>query len=351
MNKTLTINTALPGKARARVLIIYTGGTFGMISDASGVLKPFDFSHILEHLPALRGLQLELRVISFETPIDSSNIAPAHWQEIAKIIWENYALHDGFVVLHGTDTMAYTSSALSFMFRDLSKSIILTGAQLPISESRSDARENLITSLEIASTLENGVSMVPEVGIYFGDQLIRGCRAKKVESMHFDAFQSENYPVLARAGVKIEYNRNAIRPISSAPTTMHGKFDSGVAVLKLFPGMSRKAVEAVLTHPEVRAVVLETFGSGNAPTEDWFLSLLKSAIGRGLILLNISQCPGGMVQQGRYETSKALQAMGVIGGADMTLEAAVTKLMLVLGEFGPGKAKEELERSWVGERV
>src|SRR5882762_7149124 len=208
--KQIQINTVTPDKPRSKVMIIYTGGTFGMAHDAHGVLVPFDFALILEHLPALRNLSLELTVISFNNPIDSSNIQPGHWQTIAKIVFENYQAHDGFVVLHGTDTMAFTASALSFMLSGLTKPVILTGAQLPISEPRSDARENLITSLEIAATKKDNRALVPEVCIYFGDELIRGNRSKKTESMHFDAFQSENYPPLATAGVKIEYHKTAI---------------------------------------------------------------------------------------------------------------------------------------------
>src|SRR5882672_6723125 len=218
--KQIQINTATPDKPKSKVMLIYTGGTFGMAHDALGVLVPFDFALILEHLPALRNLSLELTVISFNNPIDSSNIQPGHWQTIAQIIFENYQENDGFVVLHGTDTMAFTASALSFMLGGLHKPVILTGAQLPISEPRSDARENLITSLEIAAAKNDRGALVPEVCIFFGNELIRGNRSKKTESMHFDAFQSENYPPLAKAGVKIEYNELAIHQ-SRSNETLH----------------------------------------------------------------------------------------------------------------------------------
>ncbi|GAB1445521.1 MAG: asparaginase [Cyclobacteriaceae bacterium] len=345
----ININTALPASPKAKVMIIYTGGTLGMTHNANGVLIPFDFNHILEHLPTLRNLLLDITVIAFEDPIDSSNIEPAHWQTLGKIIFENYEDQDGFVVLHGTDTMAYTSSALSFMCKGLAKPVIFTGAQLPISEPRSDARENLITALEIASAKINGKPIVPEVCIYFDYELIRGCRAKKVESMHFDAFQSENYPSLAKAGVKIDYATEAIRVPLDDKLSIQSQFDTNVALIKLFPGISAAAIKAVVTTPGLKALVMETFGSGNAPSASWFLDILKKAISDNVLILNISQCPGGMVTQGKYETSKALEEIGVISGADMTTESAVTKLMLLLGEGGIAYARKWIGRSLAGE--
>ncbi len=345
----VNINTALPEKPKARVMIIYTGGTFGMAHDGRGVLVPFDFSSIVNHLPALRNLFLDLTVISFEQPIDSSNVEPAHWITIGKIIEEHYDDQDGFVVLHGTDTMAYTASALSFMLEGLTKAVVFTGAQLPISEPRSDARENLITSLEIATAKENGRALVPEVCVYFDYELLRGSRSKKVESMHFDAFESENYPALAKAGVKIDYNFAAIRKPSNEALKFHSKFDPAISILKLFPGISEQTVSAILSTKGLKGLVLETFGSGNAPSSKWFVEMLRAAITKGLIVLNISQCPGGMVTQGKYETSKALEEMGVISGGDMTVEAAVTKLMLLLGELGPAGAREKIGVQLAGE--
>ena len=347
--KTLTINTALPAKPKARVMIIYTGGTFGMVHDAHGVLLPFDFSLILEHLPTLRNLFLEITVISFDHPIDSSNIEPSHWQLIGEIIKDHYEGQDGFVVLHGTDTMAYTASALSFMLENLSKPVVFTGAQLPISEPRSDARENLITALEIASARNGTQAMVPEVCIYFDYELIRGTRSKKVESMHFDAFRSENYPVLAKAGVAIDYDLSAIQPSRTGTLKLHAKFDTNVCILKLFPGMNQEMLTSIINNPKMKALVIETFGSGNAPSAPWFIGLLREAITRGLLVLNISQCPGGMVIQGKYETSRALQDIGVISGVDMTIEAAVTKLMLLIGEFGVPQAEELVGKPLAGE--
>ncbi len=347
--KRISINTALPGKPKSRVMIIYTGGTFGMTYDVAGVLIPFDFSLILEQLPTLRNLFLDITVISFDQPVDSSNIQPIHWQMIGEIIFENYKDQDGFVVLHGTDTMAFTASAISFMLPGLAKPVIFTGAQLPISEPRSDARENLITALEIASAKAGGKPVVPEVCIYFDYELLRGSRSKKVESMHFDAFESENYPSLATAGVKIDYNYSAISKPVSEEVRLLKRFDSNISILKLFPGIDKRTVEAILHTEGLKAVILETFGSGNAPSSHWFIETLKLAIKRGILILNISQCPGGMVVQGRYETSKSLAEVGVISGGDMTMEAAVTKLMVLLGEFGSTQTSGMISKPLAGE--
>lgn len=347
--KRITINTASPREAQASILILYTGGTFGMTHDAQGVLIPFDFSLILEHLPTLKNLALELTVISFDKPIDSSNIQPSHWQVLASLITEHYDTHDGFVVLHGTDTMAYTASALSFMLEGLTKPVVFTGAQLPISEPRSDARENLITALEVASARKNELPLVPEVCIYFNYELLRGNRSKKVESMQFDAFDSGNYPPLARAGVKIDYNFQAIRAAGRKTLRLLSALDANISILKLFPGIPESTMRSILETPDLKAVILETYGSGNAPTSPVLLAHLRKAIDRGVIILNISQCPGGRVMQGRYETSRELQRIGVIGGADMTTEAAITKLMVLLGEFGHDQTRQLIAEDLAGE--
>jgi len=346
---TTYINTSLQGKPRAKVLIIYTGGTFGMMRNAQGTLAPFDFSNILEHLPTLRNLGFELSVISFEKPIDSSNIQPEHWQIMAQIVVDNYAAYDGFVVLHGTDTMAFSASALSFMLQGLSKPVIFTGAQLPISEPRSDARENLITSLEIAGATLDGKPAVPEVCVFFDFELLRGNRSKKVESMQFDAFDSGNYPPLATAGVKIDYDQSVIRQPEANELSLLSSFDTQVAVLKLYPGLNMNTVKSVLSTPGLKGLILETYGSGNAPTAHWLIDQLKETIEKGIIILNVSQCPGGKVTQGKYETSKSLQEIGVLSGSDLTLEAAVTKMMLLLGNFSYEEVKEKLVKPLAGE--
>ena len=345
----ITINTASPQQARGSILILYTGGTFGMTYDGQGVLIPFNFSSILDHLPALRNLALELKVISFDRPIDSSNIQPEHWQALAGLIYEHYDTHDGFVVLHGTDTMAYTASALSFMLNGLRKPVVFTGAQLPISEPRSDARENLITAIEIASAKKNGMPVVPEVCIYFNYELLRGNRSKKVESMQFDAFDSGNYPPLAKAGVKIDYNFSAIRPSGRREMRLLSTLDTNISILKLFPGIRESTIRSILFTPGLKAVIMETYGSGNAPTMPGLLNNLKEAIDGDLLVLNISQCHGGRVVQGRYETSRELQRIGVIGGNDMTTEAALTKLMVLLGEFGVEETRRLIADPLAGE--
>ncbi|MGC3948666.1 MAG: asparaginase [Chryseolinea sp.] len=346
----VNVNTASPGQARARILVIYTGGTFGMSYDRDGVLVPFDFEYILTQLPTLKNLALDITAYSFIEPIDSSNINIEHWQLIAELIDEHYDDQEGFLVLHGTDTMAYTASALSFMLGGLGKPVVFTGAQLPISDPRSDAREHMITALEIASDQANGVPIVQEVCIYFDYELLRGNRSKKVESMQFDAFDSGNYPALAKAGVKIDYNYPLIRKsTTSDKLTLRKTFDTNVAILKLFPGISRQVVHSILNVPGIKAVVIETYGAGNAPTLDWLIDELKDAIDRGVLLLNVSQCPGGRVLPGRYETSRLLQQIGVVSGADMTTEAAVTKLMLLIGEYGVEKTRTTIGNELAGE--
>jgi L-asparaginase len=331
------VNIQSATEVKASILIIYTGGTFGMIYDDKGALKPFNFGKVIDRLPELRALELQIRVISFPKPIDSSNITPEDWKDIAYIIEENYAQYDGFVVLHGTDTMAYTASALSFMLRGLTKPVIFTGAQIPIGSIRSDARENLITALEIASTKVNGVPRVQEVCIFFNFVLLRGNRSQKVNSSAFSAFHSENYPELAESGISIQFNESALAEQTDEPFSVVNHMDTNVGILKIFPGIMQNAVKAILNTPDMRGLIMETYGSGNTMNTTWFIQLLKTAIDQGLIIVNVSQCLGGTVKQGKYETSSSLQEIGVVSGADMTTEAALTKLMLLLGSLNDMK--------------
>ncbi|WP_266205035.1 asparaginase [Pontibacter kalidii] len=325
------IDTAAPLHPEASILIIYTGGTVGMVFDEKEQhLVPFNFSQITEHVPELRQFNYLLTVLSIEPAIDSSNVSVQDWLMLARLIEENYEKYDGFVVLHGTDTMAYSASAMSYLLENLQKSVIFTGAQVPIGRIRTDARENLITALQIAATKEQGRSVVPEVCIYFRNLLLRGNRSKKVESSHFDAFKSDNYPPLAETGIELDFSFESILPYPQQPFRVHHALNDKVAILKLFPGITAHVVQSILQAPGLQGLVLETFGSGNAPTVPWFLELLQEAIGRGILILNVSQCDEGRVDQGRYETSKYLLNMGVIGGADITTEAAISKLMYVL---------------------
>jgi L-asparaginase len=330
----IRINPVSPQAPRASVLVIYTGGTLGMVYDPKGKqLVPFDFEQLLEKVPELQRLDFQITFHTLYEPIDSSNMSPELWVELGEIILKNYNDYNSFVILHGTDTMAYTASALSFMLEGLSKPVILTGAQLPIGVARSDARENFITALEIAADTDSlGQPRVSEVCIYFNSLLLRGNRAKKKESSQFNAFQSENYPILANAGVFIDYNTPYIRPFGGpSPLKLHKRLVTEVGFLKLFPGIPKVLVEKMLLELGLKGVVLETFGAGNAPTTPWFLEIIENAIRKGVVIMNVSQCDGGRVTQGHYQTSKFLQQVGVVNGADSTAEAAITKMMVVLG--------------------
>ncbi len=331
-----------------KVLLIYTGGTIGMVQDADGSLQPFAMDRIYDALPVLHRTDYLIDSCQLERIIDSSNMTPEFWVDIADIIERNYDDYDGFVVLHGTDTMAYTASALSFMFKNLSKPIVLTGSQLPLGMVRSDGRENIICALEIASGREE---LIPEVMIFFESHLYRGNRSTKVSAENFDAFASFNYPSLAKAGIKISYKRHLFMPLPEGELKVRKQFDRRIAVLKLFPGITPNVVESVVRIPDLQGLIIETFGSGNAPTERWFIDALEEALNRGVIVLNVTQCKAGAVQMRQYQASCDMDRIGVIGGHDITIEAAVTKMMYLLGNFADDKGKicDRLGKSLRGE--
>lgn len=347
----VNLNTSAGEDPESSILIIYTGGTFGMAYDSDGALVPFNFGRVLERVPELKSLDLKLTVISFPEPVDSSNVNSKHWVDLGYIIYENYHQYDGFVILHGTDTMAYTASALSFMLQGLNKPVIFTGAQIPIGFIRSDARENLITALEIASSKKNGRPVVSEVCLYFNYFLMRGNRSQKIRSSTFAAFETENYPKLAEAGIFIEYNETYLMPYKeNSKLKLQKKFNDNVALIKLFPGINEKFFRSVFGIKGLRGVVLETYGSGNTLTEEWFITCLKDAAKKDIIILNVSQCSGGEVIMGRYETSKQLIESGVLSGGDMTTEAAMTKMMFLLGnENKTQEIKKKLQIPICGE--
>ncbi len=330
--KIVNIRTSAKVDPKDSVLIIYTGGTFGMAYDKDGSLAPFNFGRVIEMIPELKSLELRLTVISFPEAKDSANIQHEDWDNIAYIIYENYYQYDGFVILHGTDTMSYTASALSFMLKNLNKPVILTGAQIPIGYIRSDARENLLTALEIATAKQNGHPIVNEVCIYFNLLLLRGNRSSKIRSSNFAAFETPNYPVLAESGINIEYNRNYMASHEPDKSIRISRgFNENVIILKVFPSINAGVVRSILRTRGLQGVVLETFGSGNTMNYPWFLKEIEKALQKDIIIFNVSQCAGGEVLQGRYETSKRLKQMGVLGGGDITTEAAITKLMFLLG--------------------
>ena len=322
-------------KNKISILIIYTGGTIGMVHNPeTGTLSPIDFDHISMQVPELKRFDCKLSSITFDPVIDSSNVEPEDWEKMAKTIAENYDSFEGFVILHGTDTMAYSASALSFMLENLQKPVIFTGSQLPIGTLRTDGKENLITAIEIAASRKNDEPMVPEVCIYFENRLFRGNRTTKRNAEHFNAFHSPNYPVLAESGIHIKFNSGAIHYSPGKKSLrIYSELCNDIAILKIFPGISDKLVEAICAIPDLKAIVLETFGTGNAPVRSGIIDPIRLFIEKGGVVLNVSQCPEGSVEMDRYETGLALLNVGVISGLDITTEAAVTKLMMLLGQL------------------
>lgn len=333
---------------KPRILLIYTGGTIGMMKDPeTWALKSFNFEELLLHIPELRQLDCEISTISYPNPIDSSNMNLANWQQLGNIVHERYDDHDGFVVLHGSDTMSYTASALSFMFENLTKPIIFTGSQLPIGDLRTDAKENLITSIQLATQMEDGKPIIREVCIYFEYQLYRANRTTKVNADHFEAFASPNYPPLAVSGVYLNIDQNLLwqgaydefafakaknpqPPKDEQRMFFRPDFVNDVVILKLFPGITEAVVAAICDIPQLKGMVLETYGSGNAPTEKWFVDCMKRTLERGVYIVNVTQCRGGAVDMGKYETSVQLKEIGMVSGKDMTTETALAKMMYLL---------------------
>lgn len=346
------VHTA-PGEVRPKILIIYTGGTIGMIENPeTGALEPFDFEYLIDNVPKIKRLDYDIDSFQFEIPLDSSAMNPYHWQDIAYVIDCFYERYDGFVVLHGTDTMAYTASALSFMLENLRKPVVITGSQLPIGEVRTDGEENLITALQVAAAREeDGSPMLEEVAILFENYLWRGNRATKYSADNFNAFKSNNFPRLAKIGMGIKFREDVLwRPKDQMPLQVHYGMDTNVMYLSLFPGITETMIRHAFSTPGLKGVVLKTYGAGNAPTDPYFLETVKEAINRGVVIVNVSQCDNGMVNPNRYKTGSALFAAGVIPGHDITSEAAITKLMFLFGQnYSNEEVKKLMETPLVGE--
>lgn len=337
--------------SKSSILLIYTGGTIGMVRDnQTGALQPFNFGQIYETIPILKNFNYQIDSFTFDPIIDSSNMKPAFWIKLAEVIKEKYELYDGFVVLHGTDTMSYTASILSFMLENLNKPVVLTGSQLPLGVVRTDGRDNIINAIEIAAAKEDDTPLVPEVSICFENKLYRGNRTTKFNAENFNAFLSGNYPPLAEVGVHIRYNKHLILNPNFKKLKVHTNLDGNIAVLKLYPGITENAVNSMLNINGLKGLILETYGAGNAPTDEWFITCLKRAIDKGIIIYNVTQCKAGTVEIGKYETSFDLGRIGIVGGYDITTESAVAKLMFLLGgNYSPEVLRRMLQTSLRGE--
>ncbi len=338
---------------KPKILLIYTGGTIGMIKNTeTGALRAFDFDNLLLRIPELKLLECDIETISFKEPIDSSNMNPQFWIEMAEVVESNYTEFDGFVILHGSDTMSYTASALSFMLENLAKPVILTGSQLPIGDLRTDAKENLITSIQVAALQHKGLPVIKEVGLYFEYKLYRGNRTTKINAEHFEAFASLNYPELAESGVYLKINKEYLlkKPKANKAFTVHKSLESNIALIKLFPGISKTILESMFNASGLKGVIIETYGAGNCTTEPWFLELLIKTARQDIPIVNVTQCSGGSVSMGQYETSQKLKKIGLISGKDLTTEAALCKLMYLLPkQLSPKKFKNAFEKDLRGE--